>query len=86
MDGTFLVSVFKTHTIVCYNLELKGEKMKSNSNGKVKDGARLKAGDPGAVRAGKRMPELSTGVTTKMRRPSNQKNKSLKEWRHRNQR
>lgn len=31
MDGTFSINVFKTHTIVSYNLELEREKIKSNS-------------------------------------------------------
>lgn len=55
MDGTFSINVFKTHTIVSYNLELGREKIKSNSNGKVNDGSRLKVGKPGAEKGGKRM-------------------------------
>lgn len=57
MGGTFSGNLCKTHTIVvCYYLELEREKNKDNSSGKRKDGTRLKAGDPGAEKAGKRRP------------------------------
>lgn len=52
MDGTFSINVFKTHTIVSYNLELEREKKKVTP---LKDGTRLKVGKPGAEKVGKRM-------------------------------
>lgn len=55
MGGIFFGNFCKIYIIVvCYYLELEREKNKDNFSGKRKDGIRLKVGDFGVEKVGKR--------------------------------